>query len=532
MSHLRTWLPVPLACLAVASVYVPAAWPVLLGATAAGAVLAIGAARRRRPSEAPTEDRSPAVNRLAVGLLALLAFMPLVRLPIAPGADQAMYSAIARAMRDGTPPLSAAWPGLETSIYPRGYPALLALLGTLVGPRFTSLAGAGIALTVFALALGAWLRALRLGPEATAMGVAVTLLCRVPQFFFSSGSNATTLGLGFGLLAGSHLMMAARQVGWEARDVVLALLFSLAGVATHPIGGLGALALAVVVAPLFVSWKRLLVAFPALVAVAGLSVLLALGGPELSAGERDWVLGWVRGVESVFRNAPRHPVGFFLAGWTLVGGTFAVTAVAGMAGGLLDPRVRRVTVGALVMASGFLVVEAVGPFLPLVGPIVYPSRLTPLLAIVLGLPGLAWLAGRPAPVRSGLLAVALLLGVGTNIRYFQVVQPMATRNDLAAIACLERAVPANAVIQGAYGDATQWIPALTGHPVTDPHVHISVRDEYESLRRDRPLVPEYRFRGEFLRYGDSLPAPAGGTELCRSGGARLLGPFRGALQGQ
>lgn len=521
LASLTLWLA-PLAGMAVASVYVPAGWPVLFGSLAVGAVLALRAHRRRHRNVGAPEGPSPAVNRLAVALLTLLAFTPLVRLPIAPGADQAMYSAIARAIVDGAPPLSAAWPGLEASVYPRGYPALLALAGTLAGPRLASLVGAGIALSVFALALGAWLRAIRVGPEATAMGVAVTLLSRVPQFFFSSGSNATTLGLGFGLLAGSHLLTTARRDRWEGGGVLLASLFALAGVATHPIGGLGALALTVVTAPLFVTWRRLLVALPALVAVAGLSALLALGGPELSAGERDWVLGWVRGVESVFRNAHRHPPGIFLAGWSFFGGAFAVVSAAGVAAGILDRRVRHVALGALALAAGFLVVEAVGPFLPLVGPIVYPSRLTPLLAIVVALPGLDWLARRPAPVRSGVLAVVLVLGVWTNSRYFQAVQPIATRNDLAAIDCLERTVPAGAVIEGAYGDATQWIPALTGHPVTHPHVHISVRDEYDALRRARPLVPAYRFRGEFLRYGDSLPAPPGGTELCRSGEARLV----------
>ena len=96
---------------------------------------------------------------------------------------------------------------------------------------------------------------------------------------------------------------------------------------------------------------------------------------------------------------------------------------------------------------------------------------------------------------------------------------MATGHDLDAIACLDRSTPGDAVIDGAYGDATQWIPALTGRAVTRPHQHVSLFDETDAALARLP-APSFRFDGERVRYGEKLP-PARGAALCGGALVRL-----------
>ena len=98
---------------------------------------------------------------------------------------------------------------------------------------------------------------------------------------------------------------------------------------------------------------------------------------------------------------------------------------------------------------------------------------------------------------------------------------MATHTDVQVMRCLEMQVPADAVINGLYGDATQWIPALTGRAVMNPHGQPGLRDEIGQWRST--LVPTYHFVGEFVAYGSqhersSLPQ---GEPVCASGDAAL-----------
>jgi hypothetical protein len=167
-------------------------------------------------------------------------------------------------------------------------------------------------------------------------------------------------------------------------------------------------------------------------------------------------------------------------------------------------------------------VMAFGPSIPIAGTLFYPLRFTPLFAVatapLLGqalgdLARIHRLAGQVAG--AALAAMALLV----NGLHFQATVPMATTRDLAAIACLDRSVPRDALILGAYGDATQWIPALTGHPISEAHPHISLNDEISALVLPPPT---YLFLGERQRYGErpKFPTPVG-EPICRAGKAAL-----------
>jgi hypothetical protein len=164
--------------------------------------------------------------------------------------------------------------------------------------------------------------------------------------------------------------------------------------------------------------------------------------------------------------------------------------------------------GAAVAAlAGFLAI------LPRLG--LYPARCAPLrLVAVVPL----WARAAAARIRT-LAPIALLAALAGHVRWFQQAEPIATPSDVAAIGCVRRETPPGAVIDGAYGDATQWIPALAGRPVTRPHQHVSLFDEIEGALARLPK-PAFRFIGERLRYGDPLP-PAAGPPLCSGALLRL-----------
>ena len=74
-------------------------------------------------------------------------------------------------------------------------------------------------------------------------------------------------------------------------------------------------------------------------------------------------------------------------------------------------------------------------------------------------------------------------------------------------------MPRDAVIDGAYGDATQWIPALTGLAVTRPHQHVALFDETDAeLARLPPS--HWRFVGKQTRYPPPIDPPAGAPVAC------------------
>ena len=134
----------------------------------------------------------------------------------------------------------------------------------------------------------------------------------------------------------------------------------------------------------------------------------------------------------------------------------------------------------------------------------------------------AWSLHRASPSRLQHATLVLLftLATGANVVFFQQATPMATSNDLQAIDCLDRTLSRSVVIDGAYGDATQWIPALTGRMVTRPHIHISLDSEYVG-QQDR-LTTEHRFVGERRVYGEAVPEVPVAEVVCHRGSAQAV----------
>lgn len=415
--------------------------------------------------------RAAASRSFAAGWprLAVLAFfIPALRLPVAPGADMAMHTALARGLLEGR--FSPAWPHVAAHAYPRGFSAIIALLSPL-GLAKASLVAAGASYAVFHFGLST------LVPWPLAL-VAV-FLSRVPQTFFDWGGNPTALALGLGFAA-------AGAVG-EGRKALAALLFAGAA-AVHP---MGACAAAVVALVLALRGKRRALACAA--GFGGLALVLAalaLVGPSLSPREAAWIRDYARMREAIPLRST----------FAVLGDPAAVlTGIAALF--LIWKRQFEKLWTALSFTIACAGLFAVLPFAGL-----YPMRFAPLLLLCL-VP--SWTA-LPKPV----LWAALALAAPFHLRWYQQASPIATAGDLEAMACVARTVPKGAVIDGAYGDAAQWIPALTGHAVTHPHVHVSLFDEADAGLAMLPRA-SFRFVGDRLRYASPRsPLPAGSAALC------------------
>jgi hypothetical protein len=405
--------------------------------------------------------------------LALIAFFaPLFTLAVAPGADMAMHVALARGLLHGE--LSPAWPGIQTGAYPRGFSALIALLSP-AGLARAGLAASALSYLVFWAGLSAFLRGPLRAPAARTVAAIAVLLSRTPQTFFDWGGNPTALALGLALFG-------------AAQESARASMLCFAGAAaTHPMGACaGALALAL-------RFRR-----PGVVAggVAGLGLTLAalaVWGPVLSPRESAWIRDYALAQEHVSSGVLGDPANI-------------ATGLA--AAFLLWKRQFRVVAYAGVAVAALFGLFAVLPYLRL-----YPARFAPLLLVAV-----APLWARAAAARIPLIApIALLVAMPGHFRWYQGAIPIATEADVAAIRCVERETPPGAVIDGSYGDATQWIPALAGRAVTRPHQHVSLFEETD-LALARLPRPSFRFVGERLRYGEPA-ARAEGTPLC---GGKLL----------
>jgi hypothetical protein len=263
------------------------------------------------------------------------------------------------------------------------------------------------------------------------------------------------------------------------------------------------------------------------IALGGLGLMLALlamSGPELSSAEIAWAVDWGQTREALLRGAPWQFAWSMWPGlWRALGPVWML-AVGGAALVLLV-RGPRATIGrglALVLGLGALL--ALLRVIPSAVGAVYPGRLAPLFSLAMAPLLGAALAGLPGRWRSaaalGLLAAALPL----HVRWYQGAGPMATRADVRLLECVARRTAGDAVIAGAYGDATQWVPALTGRRVTLPHRHVSVLDE--TAPGLAALRPTHRLRGERTRYAPAFPGPEpppepAGAPVCQEGAARL-----------
>jgi hypothetical protein len=199
-------------------------------------------------------------------------------------------------------------------------------------------------------------------------------------------------------------------------------------------------------------------------------------------------------------------------------------AVGGAAIVLLA-RGERAAVGrglALVLGLGALL--AVLRVIPSAAGVVYAGRFAPVFALAMApLLGHA-LAGLPARRRGVATLLLLVAALPFHLRWYQGAGPMATRADVRLLQCVARRTAGDAVIAGAYGDATQWAPAITGRRVTLPHRHVSVLDE--TAPGLAALRPTHRLRGERTRYAPAFPGPEpppepAGAPVCQEGSARL-----------
>lgn len=429
-----------------------------------GALLGAGAGvLLSRPARRPGRGRG-------ARLLLAAFFIPALYFAVAPGGDMAMHVALARGLLHGE--LSPAFPGVAVAAYPRGFSALVSLLSPL-GLARAGLVAAGLSYSIFYTGLAA------LVPWQAAL-VAV-FLSRTPQIFFDWGGNPTALALGLGF-AGAAAVRDRR--GWLA-----ALLFAGAA-ATHPMAACAAALPAILEGSVARNFRSL---FAAAAGAGAVLLVLALFGPAVSPRELAWIRDYAAREEAV-------P---FLHTFAVLGDPAAVLTALSVLLLLWQRHVQPVLFALLEC----LLLAGLFALLPHLG--LYPARFAPLLLLVI----------TPLWIRlpRAVLWLSLAAAIPFHLRWYQTSEPMATQADLEALACVERVVPKGAVIDGAYGDATQWIPALTGRAVTRPHQHVSLFDETDAALARLPKA-SFRFTGERLRYGAPLvPLPGSSLKLC--GGA-------------
>jgi hypothetical protein len=422
-----------------------------------GALLGAGAGLvLSRPARRPGKNRG-------VRLLLAAFFVPALYFAVAPGADMAMHVAVARGLLHGE--LSPAFPGVSVAAYPRGFPAVVALLAPL-GLARAGLLAAGLSYLVFYIGLAA------LVPWEAAL-VAV-FLSRTPQIFFDWGGNPSALALGLGFAGAAAVR--------DRRGLTAFLLFAGAA-ATHPMAACAAALPALFEGGIARSFR------PLLAAAAGLGIVLstlALFGPAVSPRELAWIRDYAAREEAVTFAVLGAPAAL-------------LTALSALL--LLWQRHFQPVLFALLAIAACALLFAVLPYAGL-----YPARFAPLLLLVV----------TPLWMRlpRGVLWLSLAAAVPFHLRWYQTAAPIATAGDLEAISCVARTVPKGAVVDGAYGDATQWLPALTGLAITRPHQHVSLFDETDAALARLPQAT-FRFKGERLRYPPPLTPPtAPSASLC------------------
>jgi len=469
---------------------------------------------------APTA--APAILR-HVPWLGLIFLLPVLTLPVAPGADMAMHVALARALREGSRTLSPAWGAVEVSAYPRGFSAWVALLSPLLGYAKAGLLVACASYLLYQLALQRLFEALSV-PLAAPLAVLCLFIAKVPQSFFTWGGNPTAFAAALALLAVAELVR--RGAERPLRTAAFAAVLLAGAAAAHPMGAcVGVLSLAAIpLLPRLRTLRMLLAVALGLLGLAGAFLWLRLGGPSLSPREAAWIFENQHTTEALAPGSPLlWPLRVFLALPWLLGPAYVITLGVAVLLELASPVGRRrvaLAAGGMSLLAGLL---AVGPRLPLLGILFNPARFTPLLVLA-GAPLIAHAASGlfAARPRIGFSAASLALVAALSVRAYVTghAVPIATENDVESLRCIAATVPTDALIDGPYGDATQWIPALSGRAITRPHEHCTLFDEIDAALPAKK--PTHRFVGERLRYGNPLPGPPPQTQpICQKGRAAL-----------
>src|SRR5262249_49059407 len=342
-------------------------------------------------------------------------------------------------------------------------------------------------------------------PPAT-LAASALLTAKAPRAVFAWGGNPTVLGLALALHAAA-IIAGASSPEWPRAALGAGLLLAGAA-AVHPMGALIGAFVVLVTTVRGRQWRAGFIAFGCL---GGALALLGIGGPALSDAEWAWVVDWGRPQEAVLRGSPwLFPLSVWLAFPRVLGIPWTSVVAVGAAWSLATPAGRRL-VGHVALAGVAIgALLAAIPATPWLGGLLYPIRMVPLLALATAPLVDASLARLRPAVAVGVRARLIALAVPLHARWSQRVSPMATEADLRVLACLAARVPEDAVIAGAYGDATQWVPALTGRRITLPHRHVSLLDEtWPALDRFRPT---YRLTGERRRYPPAFPGPHPGPE--------------------
>lgn len=515
-------------------------------------------------------SRGHSIAEALAWIAALAHLLPLMRLAVPPGADSAMYGAMAHTMAARLPGLSVAWGSVAPELYPRGFAALIALFGPLVGIAVSSLMLSCLTYVIFFAGLRGTL--LRWGlPHAGPVAALTLLLCKSPQSFFGWGGNSTVLALAFGLFAAFPLGSARAMRRLDATALWSALVLA-GSVTLHPLGGLAALAL--YVTQWAMRWKiERPVPLNGVIGTGALAVipaLLTMGalrafGPEISPGEWAWIADYHARTERVLEGPAWVFPWALLRGWPRVlGDAYLIVLAMAVLVAVRSPRGRQAVAGflagALVVGAGFAVVDA----FPRWGAAFYPARFTPLFPI-LAAPVFAraierLAGGSPAnptppfpskvPVASGgwrerarrgavgLAGLAVIgVAVARHVHGYQSRRALADRAELALFAEVASALsresenqrargPANrradpfdgAVlprIAGAYAGPAQWIPACLGWPIDEPHVHISLRDEVLLWTSSHP--PTHLLDDEHT----GAAVPAGARKVAESAAGRV-----------
>lgn len=477
--------------------------------------LLVALARCIADSHAPGEPTSLHIAERWAPLCVTLFFVPMLTHVVAPGADMAMHAALARAMRDDLPALSPAWGSVHASAYPLGFSAWIAIFGTLVDLGTASTLASACAFALYYHALLRFLASVLAAPYLRLLATFLLLASWSPQAFYRWGGGPSVLAMALSLLAAAELRQLWAAPSLLSRGAFVSLLLT-AAMATHPIGAsIGSACCGLV-------WlrgcTRLRAALSGVVFVPLLLLMawLSAAGPELSQREHAWIYHFRTVDENVLGTWPRwlFPLTVWRALAVRIGAIVSVCFVASCVA--VWRHDRRKVWTSLLAIEAFGALLAYGPELPVLGFLIYPSRLMPAATLLMAAP---LSAAMPSLPRAG--GALLTLGaLAVHVGLYQAAQPMVTPNDAAVLHCLAQRVPRGAVIDGAYGDATQWIPALTGHAVTRPHEHCSLFDEVDAeLAQQRP---RYRFVGESVSFGEPLPPPpATAHVICELGAARL-----------
>jgi hypothetical protein len=434
---------------------------------------------------------------LLIGLFLLPTFL----YPVAPGADAAMYAALARGVAEGGPELSPAWGEVTTTAYPRGLSALMALFGLALGYGRASLLGIFVSYSLYFLGTAHFFRATRTSQlnswkAAAGWSLLTLMLFRCPQKFIGWGGSTTVAAYGLALMAGALCVR-----GQDRSSLAVAALLFAGAIATHPIGSLASLLAAVW---LFVqAWreqrtpeciKRLLLrTLCSATTWLTMAVALSAWGPHVSEAEGKWILEFQSDRSTLFR---------LLDIWGYSGTILVCVAVA-----LLTWKGARALVGRTFLWGLSLgLVLWVGSALPRVDLLIYPVRFTPLVCLAVG-PVVAeavgiWLTSRSVAQRRTRSIALLGVALCCHFDFIYPLRPLATFADSTAILQSEDDLPRDAVVAGSYGDGTQWIPALIGRRISRPHVHCTLFEEVGPVRGSWTV--DYGFVGEQMQHDGPL----------------------------